>query len=272
MKTQSKIAFAGIATLCAWIWQPQVIAQGGVNPNNAPNMTKSRSSKVAVVELFTSEGCSSCPPADAVLSRLKREQPVSGVKIIPLSESVPYWDYIGWKDPHAKESFTARQKEYCQKFANDSLYTPQAVINGISQTTGSNYSEILRLIGATSAATDITIDGNLDRYDNRLKLTATLQLPTRTDKSKLMLTAFVVEDNLTSNVTKGENAGARISHDNVVRDLLNLEQITTNSQVFIKTINLQPGWKPKNLSTVIIVQDKTTKAIYAATQINISSK
>ena len=131
---------------------------------------------------------------------------------------------------------------------------------------------ILRLIGATSAATDITIDGNLDRYDNRLKLTATLQLPTRTDKSKLMLTAFVVEDNLTSNVTKGENAGARISHDNVVRDLLNLEQITTNSQVFIKTINLQPGWKPKNLSTVIIVQDKTTKAIYAAKQINISSK
>lgn len=272
MKTNRQLAFAGIATFCALIWQPQVTAQVGVNPNNAPNMTKNRTSKVAVVELFTSEGCSSCPPADAVLTRLKREQPVSGVKIIPLSESVPYWDYIGWKDPYAKESFTTRQKEYCQKFATDSLYTPQAVINGIAQTTGSNYSEILRLVGATSAATDITIDGSLVRYDNRLKLNATLQLPTKLDKARLTLTAFVVEDNLTSSVTRGENAGAKISHNNVVRDLLNLDQITTNNQVFTKTINLQPGWNTNNLSIVIIIQDKTTKAIHAARQIAIAGK
>jgi len=271
MKTQSKIVFAGIATLCAWIWQPQVLAQVGVNPNNAINMTKNKTPKVAIIELFTSEGCSSCPSADAVLSRLKREQPVNGVKIIPLSESVPYWDYIGWKDPYAKESFTARQKEYCQKLASDSLYTPQAVINGKAQTTGSNYSEILRLVGATSAATDIAIDGNLEGYGNRLKLTARLQLPTKADRSNLKLEAFVVEDNLTSNVTRGENAGAKISHDNVVRDLLSLEQITADNQVFIKTINMQPGWNPKNLSIVITVQDKTTKAICAAKQINIAS-
>src|SRR5882724_3286240 len=91
-----------------------------------------------IVELFTSEGCSSCPPADNVLSRMEREQPVEGVEIIALGEHVDYWDQLGWKDRFSSPLFTARQQEYGQIFHLESVYTPQLVVNGQAQVLGSD--------------------------------------------------------------------------------------------------------------------------------------
>lgn len=114
---------------------------------NAETVRRSNSSRQAViVELFTSEGCSSCPSADLLLARLQKEQPVSGVDIVPLSEHVDYWNYIGWKDPFSSEAFTQRQREYARVFQLQSVYTPQMVVSGQMQFVGSEGAQALNSI------------------------------------------------------------------------------------------------------------------------------
>src|SRR3954462_9931100 len=99
-----------------------------------------------VVELFTSEGCSSCPPADAVLSKLAKEQPVAGVEIIPLGMHVTYWDQLGWRDPASLPLATTRQQDYGVVFGTDRIYTPQAVIDGQDEVVGSDEAALRRAI------------------------------------------------------------------------------------------------------------------------------
>src|SRR5260370_22709848 len=103
-----------------------------------------------VVELFTSEGCSSCPPADSLLAQMEQRQPVAGVEIIPLSEHVDYWDSLGWKDRFSSPLLSARQEEYGRLFRVDSVYTPQVVVNGQAQALGSDGDAVQEAIRAVA--------------------------------------------------------------------------------------------------------------------------
>jgi len=104
-----------------------------------------------IVELFTSEGCSSCPPADALLSRLERSQPIAGAQIIALEEHVDYWNNLGWVDPFSAPQYRVRQNDYAQRFFIESVFTPQMVVNGQAQFTGNDGNRALQEIGRAPA-------------------------------------------------------------------------------------------------------------------------
>src|SRR6185295_18953420 len=99
-----------------------------------------------VVELFTSEGCSSCPPADNVLTDLLRDQPIAGVQVIGFSEHVDYWDQLGWKDPFSNAAFTARQTAYSATLHRSDIYTPQIVVDGAAEMVGSDRASVIAAI------------------------------------------------------------------------------------------------------------------------------
>jgi len=169
----------------------------------------SAAAQTAVVELFTSQGCSSCPPADALLARLA-ERP----EVLALSFHVDYWDYLGWRDPYADPAFAERQRAYARAL-KDRVYTPQAIVNGAASLVGSRESQ-LRAAIATASATPLPtsiriVDAARDGGDLEAEIALDGAIEGRT------LHAALVEPTAENAVKAGENRGRRLRHANVVR-------------------------------------------------------
>jgi hypothetical protein len=164
-----------------------------------------------LLELFTSEGCSSCPPADDLLARLGQEQPVPGAEIIPIAWHVDYWDRLGWKDRFASPAYSQRQYAYAQARGWDQVYTPQAVIQGQDHGVGSDASRLQSLISAASKAPVPRLRVKLSRSGQGflVKVSGALE-------GQPMQVALL-ESGLSSQVKRGENAGVTLSHGDVVR-------------------------------------------------------
>src|SRR5690348_6614527 len=174
----------------------------------------------AVVELFTSEGCSSCPPADALLSRIEDDARTTGQPVFPLEFHVDYWDSPGWRDPYSSAAATARQRDYAARLGLEQVYTPQMVINGTSEFVGSNSARAARDITAALAAPAkvgvylepapgpvVLVAGAPSRYRVRIK-----PAPRGVD-----VVVARVESGLVSKVAGGENGGRVLRHSSVVR-------------------------------------------------------
>jgi len=219
-----------------------------------------------VVELFTSEGCSSCPPADALLTQLERQSP-QGVEIIALGEHVDYWDSLGWKDRFSSPLFSARQQEYGRLFRVDSVYTPQMVVNGQAQALGSDSGAVQQAIRAVAreprASVEISAAGG-DRVSFKVN-----GLPAGVKNVEMLLA--VTESGMASNVEKGENRGRRLTHTSVVRSLTNLGRLDAKNGAYTAEarLNLQPEWNRQNVKLVLLVQDRSTLRIVGAAWIKL---
>lgn len=183
-----------------------------------------------LVELFTSEGCSSCPPADEFLARLDAQRVVGGAQVIVLSEHVTYWDRPEWNDPFSLQSVTDRQQDYGNRFRLDSVYTPQAIVDGEAQMTGSDGNALLRAIAQAAASPTIELaiedaqwSGNAVRFKVRAGAGSTVP-PSAT------LTAAVADDSAQASIGGGENAGRKLRYVAVVRAMKNLGKGTPDGR------------------------------------------
>jgi hypothetical protein len=223
-----------------------------------------------LVELFTSEGCSSCPPADALLSRLGRTQPVHGADIIALEEHVDYWDRLGWKDPFSSEAATVRQNDYASAFGGQQIYTPQMIVDGRAEFVGGSDNDALRAIRSASQSPKPAVQLSWDTGDN-LKINVS-PLTVAMHGDDLQLLVAVAENMLHTDVKRGENAGRALEHNDVVRQLSLVAKINSPSSGFSSTTTLHPGheWNRDNLRAVVLVQERHSRHILAVAAIPFS--
>jgi hypothetical protein len=228
-----------------------------------------------IIELFTSEGCSSCPPADVLLSQLEEKQPVSGAQIIVLSEHVDYWNRLGWADPYSSALFSQRQSEYSQAFGLRDIYTPQMVVDGKAEFVGSNAAKareaITQAVNAPKAT--LSIVSTFTAQAKEIPVTVKVQnLPKITDGDTAEVLLALAESKLNSNVLRGENSGRKLAHTAVVRNLRNIGTIESAKQNFTATQNLllDKGWNPDNLKVVAFVQERNSRRIIGAAAVKLN--
>jgi hypothetical protein len=210
-----------------------------------------------IVELYTSQGCSSCPAADKNLTEILKNAEAAGLPIYGLSFHVDYWNNIGWKDPYSNKEYTERQKMYGEKFHTNGIYTPQIVINGSAEFVGSNKDEINRYIQFSLAQKpkyQLTLSG-LERVKGALKF----NFEVNGSPDKEFLRVALVERTLGNFVHSGENSGKKLYHDNVVRTFMTID-LKQKGQTEIKLPKSE-----KKLLLIAFIQDEKGK-ILAATE------
>ena len=244
---------------------------------NAQTSAVDAGRKPVVVELFTSEGCSSCPPADALLQRLEQQQPVAGVEIIALEEHVDYWNHDGWIDPYSSPEWTERQQGYAALFKNDP-YTPELVVNGHSQFVGNNARkaglEIEKAAGGLKTEVKIT-SGNPDAKGSQRFTVSVGKLERSAPGDVAEVWLAVTEDGLQSSVNQGENAGHVLHHTATLRSLHKLGAADANgaSMSFAgdPVVKFNSRWNPQNLHVTVFVQEKKSREILGAASTRIKS-
>ncbi|NNE65702.1 MAG: DUF1223 domain-containing protein [Pyrinomonadaceae bacterium] len=219
-------------------------------------------SKSLLVELFTSEGCSSCPPAEALLARYETEQPFEPVEIITLAFHVDYWDGLGWKDKYASPLFTQRQKVYDRKFRTGQIYTPQMVVDGDIEFIGSREKAAKKAVKKASKRQKANI--TVVVTDKKVNVSV---VGLRNEEPATVYLAFA-EDGLGSRVEAGENAGKELTHVSLVRELRGIARVQTDAGSYsgLFDLNLKEEWSSENLRIVAFVQENFSRDVVAVTR------
>ena len=235
-----------------------------------------------IVELFTSEGCSSCPPADQLLSRLDKEQSIPGANIIALSQHVDYWNQLGWRDPYSSAQFSARQSSYAEAFGRDGVYTPQMVVDGHLEFVGSDATKareaITEAASSPKAKVQIEITPNTEtRESGTVQFTVRVEdIPAITAGDTAEVLLAITESDLSSSVARGENAGRNLRHTAVVRQLATIGSIskTKDEASFTGTpvVNILNKWRRDKLRAVVIVQERVSRHVLGAQAIELAAK
>jgi len=224
-----------------------------------------------LVELFTSEGCSSCPPADRFLQKLD-QQPVPGAEVIVLSEHVDYWNHIGWKDPYSAHSYSDRQSSYAKRFELDSVFTPQMVIDGSRQVVGSDTAAADRALAESIKAPKLPVHLALTSANSKV-----LQAHVETENLE---PAFAVREgevyiaialnHAESQVSSGENAGHKLAHVAVVQELKRIGVIRLG-EGFSQDLQLNAGLAGK-ARLIAFVQEHGQGKVLGVAQLPLERK
>ena len=217
-----------------------------------------------VLELFTSEGCSSCPPADELLSRIGALTP----GVIPLAYHVDYWDSLGWSDPFSSSQWTMRQVEYVRAMQLSGSYTPQIVINGRWQCVGSDPNLLTRAI-ATARATPppgvVTVRAMPPAAgSHKLNVSVSAHIMRTAGDKSLIVVVAIYENGLMAKIDGGENSGHRIRYDYTVRKIIPAFELRPAAGSALEnelSVDLDPSWKLDHLGVAAFIQDETSLVI-----------
>lgn len=216
----------------------------------------SATSPLAVLELFTSQGCSSCPPADALLSELD-ERAKAGENIIALSYHVDYWNYLGWTDPFSDAAFSARQKDYTSRIGART-YTPQLVINGATELVGSRKSEVRAAVNRALKTTKASL---IPKVSTRLangKVVIDYQL--NGELAGHRVTVLLTQNEAVSSVKRGENRGRELRHHNVV----GVMEHAVAAKAGCFELAIPSGLTAGDVAIILLVQNTESHAIAGA--------
>lgn len=223
---------------------------------------------VVVVELFTSQGCSSCPPADRLLRRLASEE---GAGVVPLSFHVDYWNYIGWTDPFSSEAWSERQSRYAKKvFGTGRVYTPQVVVDGVAECVGSNERQVRGKIEEArsrpaAGEIELTVAPASGPKSLGLEIGARVREDRTAESWDVMVAVF--ENDLSTPVERGENSGRQLENSRVVRRLekaFSLPARAGSEKTERLEIELADGWKRDKLGVAVFLQDPESMRIGGA--------
>lgn len=230
-----------------------------------------------VVELFTSEGCSSCPPVDTFLRKVDDLQPIKGVEVIGLEEHVDYWNQDGWVDPYSSLEWTGRQQAYVMKFKDKSPFTPQLIVGGAQEMVGSNTVAIFNAIRAAAERENVQVSiqpGAADGNDARQFAIRVAGTPGAAKVSKADVWLAVAEDGLQMQVTGGENSGRTLQHALVIRSLQKIGSLSDKAGAGFTAdprVKFKSNWNKSNLRVVVFVQDHKSLRIVGAGSSKVSS-
>lgn len=223
-----------------------------------------------VVELFTSEGCSSCPPADQFLAVLETKQPIESAEVIALEEHVDYWNNLGWVDPFSSDSATIRQYAYAGAIGNGNAYTPQMIVDGQAEFVGSRGRQAWGVIerAASRKKAEVSVTAKQSTPDGAQIFEIKIgPLPEFTAGDKPEVWMAITESGLHSDVKRGENAGEDLHHAAIVRNLRKLGTANAageTSYASDEKVKMERGWKRENTRVVIFVQEQKSKRILGA--------
>lgn len=217
-----------------------------------------------LVELFTSEGCSTCPPADTLLAKLEQVQPVNGAEVIVLGEHVDYWDGQGWHDRFSSHQYTERQNEYCGRLHVDNAYTPQMIVDGTDQFVGNDAIHAINAIQHAAQTPKIKLILSQPVVDGQ-KVSASVSSPPPTITKKADLYAALVDPKDTTEVRGGENGGHQLHHVSVVRSLQRVGKLKDLGAGPVSfSLNAPADAKPGEMRIVVFAQESGQGAVLGA--------
>jgi hypothetical protein len=217
-----------------------------------------------LVELFTSEGCSSCPPAEEELLRIEREQPIDGARVIPVAFHVDYWNDLGWADPFSSAAWTRRQADY-DRSRGGRVYTPQAIASGGDDCVGSNDGALQSIVrqaaypGLARARVSLArASGATSPAGVRVSVTVSA-MPSVTDVAEVRV--ILVESGVVVDVPRGENSGRHLVHAPLARDLVSAGVVSAPGGTFDASLTIPPAAHRDKLSAVAIVQERASHRV-----------